>query len=173
MWRDYLGYAAAVIAVVNGALAMLIARMPPRRSVLQLRLGAVAIALAVVALGATIYDRYHARSEVQRQQSDRVEMRKRIENFALEGRTLLAQIKDDRRELPTRAADEWAHRAEIYLRDTLGERAVARFRRDVGELYGNDSTVAPARMGYWQAVRTRTINLDLIGAELADTPLRR
>ena len=40
----------------------------------------------------------------------------------MEGRELLGQIRDARRDLPTTAADEWAQRAEIYLRDKLGER---------------------------------------------------
>ena len=173
MWRDYLWLAAAAVAVVNGALAMLIAKLPARRSVLQLRLGALAVALGVVALGASIYDRYHARSQIERAQSDRVETRKRLENFALEGRALLTQIKDPNRELPTRAADEWAQRVEVYLRDKLGERSIVRFRREIDAVYGNDATIAPARLGYWNAVRTRTINLDLIGAELAESPLRR
>lgn len=173
MWRDYLWLAAAAIAVVNGVLALLIAKMPARRSVWQLRLGAVAVALGVVALGVTIYDRYHARIQIDRGQTDRVEVRKRLENFALEGRALLAQIKDANRDLPTRAADEWAQRVEIYLRDKLGERAIIRFRRDADPVYGNDPTLAPERLGYWHAVRNRTINLDLIGAELAEPTLRR
>lgn len=173
MWRDYLWLAAAVIAIVNGVLAMLIAKMPARQSVFQLRLAALAIALGVVALGVAVYDRYHARAQVERLQTDRVDIRKRLENFALEGRGLLGQIKDDRRELPTRAADDWAQRVEIYLRDKLGERAIIRFRKEVDPVYGNDTTIAPARMGYWQAVRSRTVNLELISAELAETPLRR
>jgi hypothetical protein len=173
MWRDYLGYAAAALAVVNGALAYLIAKLPVRQSVFRLRLGAFALVLAAVAVGATIYARYHASAGVERQQSDRVEARKRLENFALEGRALLGQIKDAQRELPTRQADEWAQRVEIFLRDRLGERTIIRFRRDVDALYGNDTTIPPERMAYWKAVRNRTVNLELIGAELAETPLRR
>jgi hypothetical protein len=173
MWRDYLWFAAAAVAVINGALAMLIAKLPARRSVWQLRLGALAVALGVIALGTALYDRYHTRAEAQRVQNERIEIRKRLENFALEGRALLGQIKDERRELPTRSADEWAQRVEIYLRDKLGERAIIRFRREVGEIYGGDPGIAPERMGYWRAVRDRTLNLDLLGAEPADLPPRR
>jgi len=57
--------------------------------------------------------------------------------------------------LPTTAADEWAQRTEIYLRDNLGERTVARFRKDADELYGDAAGVATPRMGYWRAVRNR------------------
>ena len=96
----------------------------------------------------------------------------RLENFITEGRNLLGQIRDADRALPTTAADEWAQRAEIFLRDKLGERTIARFRKDADELYGDAAGVAAPRMGYWRAVRNRIVNLELIGAEFTD-PQRR
>jgi hypothetical protein len=173
MWRDYLGYAAALLAVLNGALAMLIARLAPRRSVLRLRLGALALVIAAFAVGTTIYAAWHTGATARREASDRVEVRTRLENLALEGRALLAEIKDPHRALPSRQADQWAQRVEIYLRDHLGERAIARFRRDVPDLYGDDASIAPNRAAYWKAVRNRIVNLDTISAGLAATPLRR
>jgi hypothetical protein len=173
MWRDYLWLAAAALAVVNGALAFLIAKLPVRQSVLKLRLGVVAIVLGLCAVATAFTARYQANSRIEHQQSDRVEVRKRLENFGLEGRALLGQIKDGQRELPSREADEWAQRVEIYLRDKLGERAIARFRRDVNEAYGDDTTIPPPRLAYWKAVRNRTVNLEMLSAELAETPLRR
>jgi hypothetical protein len=173
MWRDYLWIAAALLAVVNGVLAFLIAKLPARSSVFRLRLGALAIALGLVAAGTAVYARYQSSARTDRQQSERIETRKRLENLVLEGRALLGQIKDSQRELPAGNADEWAQRAEILLRDKIGERAVIRFRREVPELYGDDATVQPARLPYWKAVRNRTVNLEMIGAELGDTPLRK
>ena len=171
MWRDYVGYAAVVLAVVNGALAMLIAKLAPRRSVLRLRLGAFAVILSVRAVGATIYAAWHAGAEARRQESDRVEVRKRLENFVLEGRALLGEIGDAQRELPSRQADEWAQRVEIYLRDRIGEPGIVRFRREVPDLYGTEPSIGPGRMAYWKAVRNRTVNLEVISAGLMPTVL--
>ena len=173
MWREYFEYAGTVLAVVNGLIAITIALLPMRRSVLKLRLGAFALVLGALAVGATFYSKYSAYVRVERQQSDRVEVRARLENFITEGRNLLGQIRDANRELPTTAADEWAQRAEIFLRDKLGERTIARFRKDADELYGDAAGVAAPRMGYWRAVRNRIVNLELISAEFTDLQRRQ
>ena len=170
MWREYLGFTGAVIAVVNGLLAIAIALMPMRRSVLKLRLGAAAVVLGIAALGATLVARYTIYVAEERQQSDRREARERLETFLTEGRALLGQIRDAQKPLPSRAADEWAQRTEIFLRDRLGERSVARFRKDVNELYGDAGVPAP-RLAYWRAVRNRVVNLEMLAAELP-SPLR-
>ena len=113
--------------------------------------------------------KHDARVQEERQQADRREIRERLETFTLEGRTLLGQIRDTQRQLPTKPADEWAQRAEIYLRDKLGERYVARFRKDVNDMYG-DAAVPAARLGYWRAVRNRVVNLEMISAEFPEQP---
>ena len=169
MWRDYIGYIGTAIAVLNGLLAIIIAMMSVRRSVAKLRFGVTALVLAAVAVGATFYSKHYARTQIERQQADHSETRERLETLILEGRTLLGQIKDSQRELPTRPADEWAQRAELYLRDKLGERYVARFRKDVNDMYG-DAAVPAARLGYFRAVRNRVVNLEMISAEFPEPP---
>jgi hypothetical protein len=174
MWRDYLGYIGAALAVLNALIATFIARLPDRRSVYRLRLGVTALVIGAIAVGTAIYSQHAFRVRLDRQQADRVEIRKRIENFSLEGRGLLDQIKDPQHELPARTADEWAQRTEIFLRSKLGERYIARFRKEPGPLYGDDTTIPAARLGYWRAVRNRVIILDMIGAEFGEPPpLRR
>jgi len=173
MWREFFAYAAPAFAVINGLIAIAIALLPPRTSVHKLRLGAAALVLGALAVGATFYATYHNYAQTSRQQSDRTEIRKRLQNFILEGRALLEQIKDNQRELPSRAADEWALRTEVYLRDKVGERYVARFRQDVSELYGVDLTITPSRAAYWRAVRNRLVNLEAISAEFPEQPWRR
>jgi hypothetical protein len=173
MWRQYLAYAGTAFAVINGLIAITIALLPARRSVHRLRLGAAALVLAALGAGTTFYSAYHNRAQIERLQSDRSEIRKRLENFIVEGRALLEQIKDAQRELPSRAADEWAQRAENYLRDKVGERFVARFRQDVSEMYGVDLTIQPSRAAYWRAVRNRLVNLEAISAEFPEQPWRR
>jgi hypothetical protein len=166
MWRDYIGLTGAAVAIINGLLAIIIALLPVRRSVAKLRLGIAALALALIALGATAYSNYYQRAQHNLRTAGRSEIRENIETFILQGRTLLAQISDAQRELPTRPSDEWAQRVELYLRDKLGERYVARFRRDIDDLYG-DAALAPARLGYWRAVRNRVVNLERINAEFS------
>jgi hypothetical protein len=170
MWRDYLEYAGTALAVVNGLIAITVALLPMRRSVYKLRLGAAALVLGALAVGATFYAKTRAYIQVERQQSDRAEIRTRLETFITQGQDLLREIRDADRALPTTAADEWAQRAEIFLRDRLGERSVVRFRKDANELYGDDATVAAPRMGYWRAVRNRVVNLETLSAEF---PSRR
>jgi hypothetical protein len=173
MWREYFAFAGTLFAVINGLIAIIIALLPVRRSVYKLRLGAAALVLAALAVGAAFYSKYHAHVQVERQQLDRAEIRQRLDNFIAEGRGLLSQIKDARRNLPATAADEWAQRAEIYLRDKLGERYLARFRKEANELYGDDASVAAPRLAYWRAVRNRIVNLETIGAEFPEQPWRR
>lgn len=167
MWRAYLGFLGTAIAVVNGLLAITIALLPIRRSVAKLRLGVLAVLLGAVAAGGAYYGKHYASVQQERQQADRREIRERLETFIFEGRTLLGQIRDQQRELPTRPADEWAQRVEVYLRDKLGERYVARFRKDVNDMYG-DASVPPDRLGYWRAVRNRVVNLEMISAEFPE-----
>jgi hypothetical protein len=162
MWREYFGFVAPALAVVNGFIAIVIALLSIRRSVLKLRLGVTALVLGIVAVGA-------GRIQSEQHQADRNAVREQIETYILEGRTLLGQIRDAQRELPSRPADEWAQRSELYLRDRLGERFVIRFRKDANDLYG-DTTIAGPRMGYWRAVRNRVVNLELIAAELTEPP---
>ena len=172
MWRQYFDLAATALAVVNGLIAITIALLPMRRSVIKLRLGAAALVLGALAVAGTSYSTYRAYVEVGRQQSERAEVRLRLENFITEGRTLLGQIRAAGQALPTTAADEWAQRAEVFLRDRLGDRAVARFRQDASELYG-EANIAAQRMGYWRAVRNRVVNLEAIRAGFAEHPTAR
>jgi hypothetical protein len=169
MWREYSGFAGTALAVINGLIAITIALTPMRRSVLKLRLGALALVLAGLAVGATFYAKYRDYVRVERQQSDLAEVRKRLDNFIVEGRELLGQIKATGRELPTQAADEWAQRAENYLRDRLGERYIPRFRQTAADLYGDDAAVTASRLGYWRAVRNRVVNLEAISIEFTAT----
>jgi len=172
MWRDYFGFAGTLFAVINGLIAITIALLPVRRSVYKLRLGAAALVLGALAVGATFYAKYHAYIQVERLQSDRAEIRNRLANFMVEGLGLVGQIKDANRDLPAAAADQWAQRVEIYLRDRLGERYVTRFRKELDAIYGDDPNVPAPRMAYWRAVRNRVVNLEAIGAEFPE-PSRR
>lgn len=172
MWRDYFAFVTPALVVINGLLAVVIALLPVRRSTAKWRIAMIALALGAVAVGATAYSEYSTHAQAERQQVERSQIREQLENFILEGRTLLGQIKDMQRDLPTRPADEWAQRSEIYLRDKLGERYVTRFRKDVNDLYG-DAALPTARMGYWRAVRNRVVNLEMISAEFPETPPAR
>ena len=168
MWRDILGFAGTILAVVNGLIAFGIALLPSRRSVYRLRLGVAALLLGALAVGATFYTKFRAYTQIERQQSDRGDIHKRLDAFIAEGRQLLAQIKDPKVEMPTAAADTWAQRVEVYLGEKVGTDAIPRFRRPAGELYGTDDTVAAPRQAYWRAVRDRVVNLQEINAGFAE-----
>jgi len=170
MWRELFGFVGAAVAVINGVLALAVALLPARRSVLKLRLGVVAAVLGVVTLGGVLVARYAGHVQQERQLSDRRDTREKLESFIADGRTLLEQIRDPQKPLPNRDADEWAQRTEIFLRDRLGEVAVARFRKDISDLYG-ESGVPAARLPYWRAVRNRLVNLETMTAAMP-APLR-
>jgi hypothetical protein len=165
MWRDIFGFAGAAIAVINGFVAFFAALLPVRRSVLKLRLGVAAAVLGIAALGTTLVARYTIHVQEERQLADRREVRERLEALIADGRAILAQIRDQQKTLPNREADEWAQRAEVFLHDRFGELYVARYRSEVGDMYGEP--VLPAgRLAYWRAVRNRLVNLEAIAAEL-------
>jgi hypothetical protein len=172
MWRDIFGFTSTILAVVNGLIAFGIALLPSRRSVYRLRLGVAALALGALAVGATFYTKFRAYIQIERQESDRGDTHKRLDAFIAEGRQLLVQIKDSNVELPAAAADTWAQRVEIFLRDKIGAEAIPRFRKPAGELYGTDETVAVSRQPYWRAVRDRLVNLSEIAAGFGKQPLQ-
>ena len=58
MWREYFEFAGTALAVVNGLIAITVALLPMRRSVLKLRLGAFALVVAALAVGATFYAKF-------------------------------------------------------------------------------------------------------------------
>src|SRR6185312_5307355 len=99
-----------------------------RRSVIRLRLAVVALGLGVGAIVATLGGTYLVQFREQQEISSRRDTRERLEALLSEGRALLARIKDPQQGLPNVAADQWAQRTELYLRERLGELAVARFR---------------------------------------------
>ena len=168
MVLEYLGLAGTVIAVINALLAIIIALLPRGSQLTKMRIGAVAVALGLFAIVAALYPQDDVPSvqgeQAQQQRSERREIRKQLDGFVRDGTALLAQIKDSKQALPNKQADLWAQQAETYLRDRLGERYVARYRADVGELYG-DANVAVERLGYWRAVRNRVVNLEKVSAE--------
>jgi hypothetical protein len=165
MWRELFGFAGAVVAVINGLLALAIALLPARQSVLRLRMGVLAIVLGVAALATTLGARYTAYVQDERQLAERRAVRERLETLLSDGRGILARIADSQAPLPNLEADEWAQRVEVYLREKLGEVYVARFRRDLPEMYG-DAAVPASRLAYWRAVRNRLVNLQTTIAEL-------
>jgi hypothetical protein len=169
MWREYFGFVAPALAVINGFIAIIISMLPIRRSVAKLRLGVTALVLGAIAVGAGYYAKHAGRIQDEQQQAVRNQVREQIETYILEGRTLLGQIRDAQRELPARPADEWALRSENFLRARLGERYVGRFRKEANDLYGEASIPGP-RMGYWRAVRNRVVALELVAAELTEAP---
>jgi hypothetical protein len=170
MWRDYLGWVGTILAVANGFIAITVALLPMRRSVQKLRLGALALVLAGVTVGAAFYSKVRTYAQTERIQTDRAEIRVRLASFMNEGRELLGQIRDARHEMPSARADQWAQRVEVYLRDRVGERYIQRFRTEVPELYGDDPAVAPDRLLYWRAVRNRVVALEAINAEFLEQP---
>ena len=119
------------------------------------------------------YAKYHAYIQVERLQTDRADIRNRLTSLIEEGRRLLGQIRDASRDLPAAAADQWAQRTEVFLRDRLGDRYLVRFRKEVDEMYGDDLSVPPARLAYWRAVRNRIANLEAIVAEFPEQPPKR
>lgn len=168
MALEYLGLAGTIIAVINALLALIIAVLPRGSQLTKMRIGAVAVALGLFAIVAALYPQDDAQgaqgAQAQQQRSERREIRKQLDGFIRDGTVLLAQIKDSKQALPNKQADLWAQQAEIYLRERLGERYVARYRADLADLYG-DANVAHERLGYWRAVRSRVINLEKVSAE--------
>jgi hypothetical protein len=165
MALEYLGLAGTIIAVINALLALIIAVLPRGSQLTKMRIGAIAVALGLFAVVAALYPQDDAQgAQAQQQRSERREIRRQLDGFVRDGTALLAKIKDSKQALPNKQADLWAQQAEIYLRDRLGERYVARYRADLGDLYG-DTNVAHERLGYWRAVRTRVINLEKVSAE--------
>jgi hypothetical protein len=170
MWREVIGFVGASIAVINGVLAIIIAMLPMRRSVAKLRMAVLALGLSLIAIVVALGGTYVVQLREQHELSARRDTRERLEALLAEGRALLAQIKDPQENLPNLAADQWAQRAETYLREQLGEHYVARFRKEVNEMYG-EPAVPQSRLAYWRAVRNRLVNLEAIIAELP-APLR-
>ena len=139
MWREYFGFAGTALAVINGLIAITVALLPMRRSVLKLRLGAAALVLGALAVGATFYSKYRAYVQVERQQSDRAEIRERLENFIAEGRELLGQIRDASANCRRRPPTSGRSGRKSFCATSWASASSPRFRKDADELYGDDA----------------------------------
>src|SRR4029077_61778 len=93
MWREYFGFVAPALAVINGFIAIIISMLPIRRSVAKLRLGVPALVLGAVAVGAGYLRQHAGGPRAEQQQTVRNQIREQIETHILEGRTLLGQIR--------------------------------------------------------------------------------
>jgi hypothetical protein len=99
-----------------------------------------------------------------RQQLDdrqrRARIREALGSFMLTGRALQRQCGDESKLAPNKEADDWAADVEKYLRDTLGESYVARFRSHSGlPMTGNSIQSIPHR-NLWGGLDTRLARLE-------------
>jgi hypothetical protein len=79
MWREYFGFVAPALAVLNGLIAIVIALLSIRRSVLKLRLGVTALVFGIIAVGASYYAKHATRIQTEQQQADRNVVREQID----------------------------------------------------------------------------------------------
>ncbi|MEK7281221.1 MAG: hypothetical protein AAB037_02565, partial [Chloroflexota bacterium] len=95
-------------------------------------------------------------------------IRERLGGFLEEGRLLAARCADESKAAPTAEAQEWAERAEEFLRKNLGEGYVARFRSAAGLPLTATSITKAEHRNLWSGIYTRNARLAEFIAELRD-----
>ncbi len=164
-WREFAPHAGPAIAIVNGLLVVAVALLPLKTTRAKVRIGLLALALALGAIGMTAYAQYTERAVQERIREARLETRAQLAAMVRTGTGLLAQISDPHQPLPVRQADQWAFESEALLKERFGPEFVTRFRTEAPLRPGESSALPPDRSGYWSAVRSRLIQLERILAE--------
>jgi hypothetical protein len=165
MWREYIQPVATIIALILSTMALVIANFPIESQKAKWTYVAAVTLLNLFAAGAVIYGTYHTLTKEAQEKAERIQIRKQLGTFIDTGQTVLSRITNLQDPGYANAANEWAQNVETYLKETLDESYIARFRSDAGILAGQPA-LDQERIGYWLGVRNRIIRLQQFSAEL-------
>jgi hypothetical protein len=168
--RDYVNILPAVVAVINGALAVLSTHYPFRSIAGRVRFIAIIVLLSSSAIGATFYSQHLVVVQRAKERAQREMIREQLGSFIAQGNELLRRLANPADQSPIgdlfQQVNQWALSANGFLQ-TRGPSYPARFFSDAG-LLGLDTgaQVSEDRHSLWRYVNTRVARLEQFSQEL-------
>jgi hypothetical protein len=165
--RDYVGVFPAILAVVNGALAVFSTHYPFKKPSAKLRfIIAIVALLSFTAIGATFYSQHLVIAQRGEERAQRNMIRDQLGRFISEGTDLLYLAGTASASVPTEAANEWAKNAEDFLALNMGGSYVVRFRDRAGMPPINAIGVDEEHQKLWQGIYSRMLKLERFSEEV-------
>jgi hypothetical protein len=159
--RNYVIVFPAVIAVMNGVLAVFSTHYPFGTPASKLAFIVIIISLSVAAIGATFYSQHLIVTERAKERTRIIKIREMFGTFTVEGDQFLRRFLDPTDTTVVADANQWLERVGTFLINELGQSYLARFQNSSGT-----PTVVPAgeaitneRRNYWVYVNQRLARL--------------
>jgi hypothetical protein len=165
--RDYVNILPAVIAVINGALAVFSTHYPFKTPAARTRFICVVAALSVAAIGATFYSQHSVIAQRAEEQIHRKAIREELGTFINEGNNLMRECATERnRPLASDQRQHWLEGVVSFLSKELGYSYVARFADQTGVpnvmlIGANDE-----RQSFWYSIYAGVYRLEQFSQEL-------
>jgi hypothetical protein len=164
--RDYVGTFPAVVAVINGALAVLLRHYPFKTRIAEFSFVAIIGLLSVSAIGATFYSQHLVIAQKVAEDARRNKIRDQLGEFIGQGTLLLNVAATASSPVPTDVANTWAATAENFLSANLGSSYVIRFRDATGMPPVSPTGVDDQHQAIWRGIYSRMLRLEQFSQEL-------
>jgi hypothetical protein len=166
MLDDYSAIIAPVIAIINSVIAVSVSHFKAESQPLKVALLVTSIALGLVAAGGTIYGQYIVVTKHTAEFARRTEIHRRLGELIAQGDIILLALRTPSQPFPD--ANLWASSAEQYLKESLGDGYVERFRDPSGIFHGIPNGIDENRTNYWSGVHERVTRLQQFSAEISN-----
>lgn len=164
--RDYVGIFPAIVAVINGALAVFSTHFPFKTPLAKIRFIAIVGLLSFSAIGATFYSQHLVIAQKKEDAAQRGRIRDQLGTFITEGNNLMDACADKDNPPPVEAANGWLTRVNDFLNLNLGKSYVARFHDPAGipslSLIGGDAI----HSAVWFNIYRRVSRLEQFSQEI-------
>jgi hypothetical protein len=130
--RNYIIVFPAVIAVMNGALAVFSTHYPFDTPASKLAFIVIIISLSVAAIGATFYSQHLIVAERAKERARIIKIREMFGTFMVEGDQFLRRFLDPNDTTVEADANQWLVRVGTFLINELGQSYLARFQNSSG-----------------------------------------
>ncbi len=164
--RDYVSIFPAVVAVINGALAVLLRHYPFKRRIAEFSFVVIIGLLSISAIGATFYSQHLVIVQKNEEAAQRNRIRDQLGDFIVEGNNLMNACADKDNPPPVEAGNIWLSRVDEFLKSRLGKSYVARFHDPAGipalSLIGGDAM----HSAVWFNIYRRVSRLEQFSQEI-------
>jgi hypothetical protein len=145
--RDYITIFPAIIAVMNGVLAVLMTHYPFETPSAKLAFIIIIVSLSAAAIGATFYSQHLIVAERHAQTAKKTRIREQLGELIEEGNAIKRRCEDSALPVPLADANKWKGRTEAFLETELGHSYVILFRDRTGifqseiQMHGDDTHI--------------------------------
>jgi hypothetical protein len=164
--HDYVSIFPAIVAVINGALAVLLRHYPFKTRIAEFAFVAIIGLLSISAIGATSYSQHLVIAQKTEERARRNMIRDQLGEFIGQGIILLNLAATASSPLPTDTTNAWAASVENFLRSNLGNSYVIRFRDATGMPPLNPTGVDEEHQDLWRDIYSRMLRLEQFSQEL-------